>query len=142
MGPDVKMEKPIIPGISNKIFPLVATVIMIVLASTLIVYNDIVDVILVILAVGVIGYLLYEASKMEIVAKQRIWVIAVLLFFTTVFWTFFELAGSALSLFTARNVDRSLFGYEIKTTFSNLSIHYSLCCLPLYSHGYGSNYQI
>ena len=80
-------------------------------------YNDIVDVILVILAVGVIGYLLYEASKMEIVAKQRIWVIAVLLFFTTVFWTFFELAGSALSLFTARNVDRSLFGYEIKTTF-------------------------
>ena len=117
MGPDVEMEKPIIPGISNKIFPLVATVIMIVLASTLIVYNDIVDVILVILAVGVIGYLLYEASKMEIVAKQRIWVIAVLLFFTTVFWTFFELAGSALSLFTARNVDRSLFGYEIKTTF-------------------------
>ena len=117
MGPDVKMEKPIIPGISNKIFPLVATVIMIVLASTLIVYNDIVDVILTILAVGVIGYLLYEASKMEIVAKQRIWVIAVLLFFTTVFWTFFELAGSALSLFTARNVDRSLFGYEIKTTF-------------------------
>ena len=90
---------------------------MIILASTLIVYNDIVDVILVILAVGVIGYLLYEASKMEIVAKQRIWVIAVLLFFTTVFWTFFELAGSALSLFTARNVDRSLFGYEIKTTF-------------------------
>ena len=73
---------------------------MIVLASTLIVYNDIVDVILTILAVGVIGYLLYEASKMEIVAKQRIWVIAVLLFFTTVFWTFFELAGSALSLFT------------------------------------------
>jgi hypothetical protein len=65
----------------------------------------------------VIGYLLYEASKMEKVAKQRIWVVVVLLFFTTIFWTFFELAGSALSLFTARNVDRTLFGYEIKTTF-------------------------
>ena len=117
MGPDVVMEKPIIPGISNKLFPVVATVIMIVLASTLIVYNDIVDLILVILATMVIGYLLYEASKMEKIAKQRIWVIAVLLFFTTVFWTFFELAGSALSLFTARNVDRTLFGFEIKTTF-------------------------
>ncbi len=117
MGPDVVMEKPIIPGISNKMFPVVATVIMIVLASTLIVYNDIVDLILVILATMVIGYLLYEASKMEKIAKQRIWVIAVLLFFTTVFWTFFELAGSALSLFTARNVDRTLFGFEIKTTF-------------------------
>ena len=116
-GPDVVLDKPIMPGVSNKIFPLVATVIMIVLASALIVYNDIVDLILVLLATLVIGYLLYEANKMEKVAKQRIWVIAVLLFFTTVFWTFFELAGSALSLFTARNVDRTLFGFEIKTTF-------------------------
>ena len=116
-GPDVQLDKPIIPGLSNKMLPAVATVIMIVLASTLIVYNDIVDVILVLLAALVIGYLLYEAGKMELQAKQRIWVVVVLLFFTTVFWTFFELAGSALSLFTARNVDRSLFGYEIKTTF-------------------------
>jgi len=116
-GPDVVMDKPIMPGVSNRVFPLIASVIMIVLASLLIVYNDIVDLILVILATMVIGYLLYEASKMEKVAKQRIWVVVVLLFFTTIFWTFFELAGSALSLFTARNVDRTLFGYEIKTTF-------------------------
>ncbi len=116
-GPDVELDKPIIPGLSNKMLPAVATVIMIILASTLIVYNDIVDIILVLLAALVIGYLLYEAGKMELQAKQRIWVVVVLLFFTTVFWTFFELAGSALSLFTARNVDRSLFGYEIKTTF-------------------------
>ena len=116
-GPDVKLDKPIIPGLSNKMLPAVATVVMIILASTLIVYNDIVDIILVLLAALVIGYLLYEAAKMELQAKQRIWVVVVLLFFTTVFWTFFELAGSALSLFTARNVDRSLFGYEIKTTF-------------------------
>lgn len=116
-GPDVELDKPIIPGLSNKMLPAVSTIIMIILASTLIVYNDIVDIILVLLAVLVIGYLLYEAGKMELQAKQRIWVVVVLLFFTTVFWTFFELAGSALSLFTARNVDRSLFGYEIKTTF-------------------------
>ena len=116
-GPDVELDKPIIPGLSNKMLPAVATVVMIILASTLIVYNDIVDIILVLLAALVIGYLLYEAGKMELQAKQRIWVVVVLLFFTTVFWTFFELAGSALSLFTARNVDRSLFGYEIKTTF-------------------------
>ena len=116
-GPDVELDKPIIPGLSNKMLPAVSTIIMIILGSTLIVYNDIVDIILVLLAVLVIGYLLYEAGKMELQAKQRIWVVVVLLFFTTVFWTFFELAGSALSLFTARNVDRSLFGYEIKTTF-------------------------
>ncbi|MFM7301645.1 MAG: oligopeptide:H+ symporter, partial [Crocinitomicaceae bacterium] len=95
----------------------VASAIMIVLAMVLITYNDIVDIILVILAVAVIGYLLYQAGKMEVAAKQRIWVIVILLLFTTIFWTFFELAGSALSLFTARNVDRTLFGVEINTTF-------------------------
>jgi POT family proton-dependent oligopeptide transporter len=46
-GPDVELDKPIIPGLSNKMLPAVATVIMIILASTLIVYNDIVDIILV-----------------------------------------------------------------------------------------------
>ena len=116
-GPDVLPTENIFKAIPNKILPFVASVVMIILASTLIVYNDIVDVLLIILASFVIGYLLFQASKMEVIAKERIWVVVVLLFFTTIFWTFFELAGSALSLFTARNVDRTLFGYEIKTTF-------------------------
>jgi POT family proton-dependent oligopeptide transporter len=116
-GPDVELDKPVLPGVSNKALPFIASAVMIVLASTLIVYNDIVDLILLLLSALVIGYLLYEARKMETKAKQRIWVVVVLLFFTTTFWTFFELAGSSLSLFTARNVDRNLFGYEIKTTF-------------------------
>ena len=67
---------------------------MIVLASTLIVYNDIVDVI----CHTVIGYLLYEASKME-PWPNSIWVIAVSilqLYFGPLFRTCW---------FTARNVE-------------------------------------
>ena len=41
-------------------------------------------------------------SSTRSVERQRIWVIIVLLFFTAVFWTFFELAGSALNIFTRR----------------------------------------
>jgi len=115
--PDLKVEENVVSAIPNSILPYVASVVMIILAMVLITYNDVVDIILVILAVAVIGYLLYQAGKMEIAAKQRIWVIVILLLFTTIFWTFFELAGSALSLFTARNVDRTLFGVEINTTF-------------------------
>lgn len=115
--PDLKVEGNVVSAIPNSILPYVASVVMIILAMVLITYNDVVDIILVILAVAVIGYLLYQAGKMEIAAKQRIWVIVILLLFTTIFWTFFELAGSALSLFTARNVDRTLFGVEINTTF-------------------------
>lgn len=117
IGPDEEVKKPVVSFIPNKILPFVATAVMVGLAWILIIQNDFVDKLLTALAVGVIGFLLYQASKMDKVAKQRIWVIVILLMFTTVFWTFFELAGSALSLFTARNINRELFGLEIKTTF-------------------------
>lgn len=117
IGPDEEVKKPIVSFIPNKILPFVATAVLVVLAWVLIIENDFVDKLLTGLAIGVIGFLLFQASKMEKVAKQRIWVIVILLMFTTVFWTFFELAGSALSLFTARNINREILGLEIKTTF-------------------------
>lgn len=117
LQPDEKLSKNLIKVIPNAILPYVAIVIMISLSWILIIYNDFVDIMLAVLAVGIIGYILFQASKMEQIAKQRIWVVVLLLLFTTIFWTFFELAGSALNLFTARNVNRSLFGFEIKTTF-------------------------
>lgn len=115
--PDEKPTKNVVSAIPNGILPYVAILILVALSWILIINNDIVDVLLGSLAVIIIGYLLYQASKMEITAKQRIWVVVILLLFTTIFWTFFELAGSALNLFTARNVNKSLFGFEIKTTF-------------------------
>jgi POT family proton-dependent oligopeptide transporter len=116
-GPDSKIEKNVVSFIPNSLLPYVTSAVIIGLAMLLITYNDVVDILLVILALGVIGYLLFQASKMDVSSKQRIWVIVILLLFTTIFWTFFELAGSALSLFTARNVDRTLFGVSINTTF-------------------------
>ncbi|MDV7402325.1 hypothetical protein RZS08_63475, partial [Arthrospira platensis SPKY1] len=100
---DVKML-----GMNNKILPYAATAVLIVVAWVLLKNDDVVDIILAIVGAGVIGYLLYSASKYEEVQKHRIWVIVILLLFTTVFWTFFELAGSALNLFTLRNVDKTV----------------------------------
>ncbi len=83
----------------------------------LVYYNYIVEVLLPIIIVAALGYILYISSKMERIAKQRMWVIVTLFFFTAVFWSFFELAGSALTLFTDRNVDKTVFGMELTTTF-------------------------
>ena len=47
--------------------------------------------------------------------KDRISVIFVLLFFVTFFWAGFEQAGSSLTLFTDKYIDRNLFGFEIQT---------------------------
>jgi len=105
-------------GIGGKLLPYVATIVMVPLAGLLIRQNDIVDILLGIIAVGVIIYFLFiVAPRYEKVQKQRIWVIIMLLIFTTIFWTFFELAGSAMNLFTERNINKNFLGTELTTTF-------------------------
>lgn len=107
-----------IAGISGNIFPYIATLGMIPILWGLIVQNDIMDYLLLTVGLGVIGYLLAViAPKYPKEQKQRIWVIVILLIFTTIFWTFFELAGSAVNVFTERNVNKSVLGMEFQTTF-------------------------
>ncbi|GIM49061.1 peptide MFS transporter [Capnocytophaga stomatis] len=117
LAPDEKPTKNVVSFVPNNVLPYAAIVVLVTISWILIQYNDVVDVLLGSLALIIIGYLLFQASKMETVAKQRIWVVVLLLMFTTIFWTFFELAGSALNLFTARNVHKEIFGVGIKTTF-------------------------
>jgi proton-dependent oligopeptide transporter, POT family len=110
-------HKPMFKGIKNEFVPYLATLFMIPFAWILIKKNDVVDVGLAVVAVFILGNLLFQASKYETVQKQRIWVIVLLLLFTTVFWTFFELAGSAMNLFTERNVNKNFLGMSLTTTF-------------------------
>lgn len=58
-------------------------------------------------AVCVLSYLLFTAvTKLEKVERERMFVILTLLLFSAIFWAFFEQAGSSITLFTDRNVDR------------------------------------
>src|SRR5262245_55928228 len=72
------------------------TFLLVPIAAGLIYQNDVVDILLGSIGLAVIIYMLYLSSQYPTAERQRIWVIVVLLFFTTVFWGFFELAGSAL----------------------------------------------
>jgi POT family proton-dependent oligopeptide transporter len=71
------------------------------------------DVLLGVVGLLAIAYMMKLSFGYPVEERQRIWVIVVLLFFTTVFWTFFELAGSALNLFTDENVDKTFLGMEL-----------------------------
>ncbi|WGU69380.1 oligopeptide:H+ symporter [Capnocytophaga canimorsus] len=134
LAPDEKPAKNVVSFVPNSILPYVATAVMVGCSLLLIQHETVVDYMLGALAVIIIGYLLFQASKMELVAKQRIWVVVLLLLFTTIFWTFFELAGSALNLFTARNVDKMLFGFEMKTTyFQSFNPLYIMLFAPVFS---------
>ncbi|MCC5919717.1 MAG: peptide MFS transporter [Cyclobacteriaceae bacterium] len=64
----------------------------------------------------VIGKTFLEVSKVE---KQRLIVVMLLTFFMTVFWAFFELSGSALTLFAERNVDLPSWMGAAATNFIN-----------------------
>jgi POT family proton-dependent oligopeptide transporter len=51
-------------------------------------------------------WLIVEAFRSEAVERHRLFVILILMFYTMLFWSFFEQAGSSVNNFTDRNVDR------------------------------------
>lgn len=121
-------------GMNSKVIPYVVTVLLIGIAWLLLKNDDVVDIMLLVVGGGVLAYLLYSSTKYEEAQKHRIWVIVILLLFTTVFWTFFELAGSAMNLFTERNVNKTLNGMELTTTFFQaVNPFFIMVFAPVYS---------
>lgn len=53
-----------------------------------------------------IAWLIFEAIKSSRVERERLFVVLILMFFSLLFWAFFEQAGSSINNFTDRNVDR------------------------------------
>jgi len=53
-----------------------------------------------------LGYLGRELFRLGKVARERLLVVLILTFFSMLFWSFFEQAGSSVNNFTDRNVDR------------------------------------
>ena len=73
----------------------------------LIQYQDVIQTLLVISGILLLGYVLYEASKLEKEPRERIFAILFLIALNPVFWGLFEQAGGSLNLYTDRFVDRA-----------------------------------
>jgi POT family proton-dependent oligopeptide transporter len=58
-----------------------------------------------------------NAGKLSFIEKQRVTVIFILTFFVIFFWAGFEQAGSSMTIYTDKYIDRVFFGWEIPTTF-------------------------
>jgi proton-dependent oligopeptide transporter, POT family len=59
------------------------------------------------------GYLLVEMFRLDTIARHRLGVVLILFIFCMLFFAFFEQAGSSISNFTDRNVER-VFGKDMK----------------------------
>ena len=53
-----------------------------------------------------LAYVVFEMVRLTCIARHRMYVVLILTFFSMVFWTFFEQAGSSMNNFTDRNVNR------------------------------------
>ena len=96
---------------------LAASVLVIPLISLMLQHHSIVLYLLIAAALGILGYFLYVSFHEEAAQRHKIWVLLVLWVFHSIFWSFFEQAGTSLTLFTARNVDRDLAGWEFPATW-------------------------
>ena len=85
----------------------------------------------VVVFVGLCVYLLRLPQKVE---RDRLGVALLLTLFSVVFWSFFEQAGTSMSLFTDRNVDRSLLGGLIPAAwFQSVNGLFILLLAPVFS---------
>src|SRR3989304_3666448 len=68
--------------------------------------NRVAGVLLVVFGGLALVWLLFEAVRRSKVERERLFVVLVLMFFSMLFWAFFEQAGSSLNNFADRNIDR------------------------------------
>lgn len=82
----------------------------------------------------VLAVLLRMAFSSDRVQRDQLLLVIVLIVFDVAFWSFFEQAGSSLTLFTERNVDRVVLGYELKTSqFNAVNSIFIVALAPLFA---------
>jgi len=83
----------------------------------------------------VYGWIIYSAVfKLPPHPRNRILAALMLITVQVLFWALFEQAGSSLSLYTDRSVDRTIFGQEIKASvFQSLNAMYIVLLGPLFA---------
>ncbi len=86
----------------------------------------------ILIAFGILafGWLIYEAVSREKIERERLFVVLVLMFFSMLFWAFFEQAGSSLNNFTDRNVDRVLENRTVTTADVGTDIRFRVELAP------------
>ncbi len=68
--------------------------------------NTIAGYVLTVFGVVALGTIAVEAFKSQKVERERLFVVLIMMFFSMLFWAFFEQAGSSVNNFTDRNVNR------------------------------------
>lgn len=130
--PEAKLHKPALWGLSPYKWVVSGAVAAVPIIAGLIFKNEYLGPLLYVVAavsLSWIGYIAYQGTSVE---RGRLFVLSCLIVFVTTFWAFFEQAGSSLNLFTDRNVNRHVFGFEIAASvFQSLNPFFIIVCAPV-----------
>jgi proton-dependent oligopeptide transporter, POT family len=130
----VKLRAPFFLGLSREWLVYLATFAAIAVAWILVQQGEVLGSLL--LVVGLLtlaGLVYYLVRHTQPVERGPMFVALVLIVFSTVFWAFFEQAGSSMALFTERNVDRAVLGTVIKpSVFASANSFYVLLFSPFF----------
>jgi len=79
-----------------------------------------------------IGFIVYSVTRLKGVERDRMLAATYFVVAQIPFWALFEQAGSSLTLFTARLVDRDIFGWTVPTpVFQGLNAGYIVIFAPI-----------
>ncbi len=106
-APDPELlQRPIVAGLRPLPLVLIGTAVAVPVVSLLVQRDAVAGYVLSAFGLVALGSLVIEAVRGEKVVRERMFVVLTLMFFSMLFWAFFEQAGSSVSNFTDRNVDR------------------------------------
>ncbi len=102
--------------------------------SALINHNSLMHDIVPVITGGGLIYMFVTAFFLEKVERERLWVLMGLFGFNVMFWTFFEQAGNAMSLYTNDSVDRHILSFEIPTSqFQSVNAFFIIAFGPVFA---------
>jgi POT family proton-dependent oligopeptide transporter len=129
------LTRAIAPGISAQTGVYLGTFAALFVAWQLMQHGTVVGALLIVFGAAVLlGLLVFLFSLKDRAERDRLAVALVLTLFSVVFWAFFEQAGTSLSLFADRNVDRTVFGFLIPASqFQAVNPLFILLFAPVFS---------
>ena len=130
-----KLKEPVFLGINREWLNYFGAAAMVAVAWQMIQQYDVVGTALggfgTALAIGILYFSFYKCDPTE---RDRMLVVAALIAFSILFWSFYEQMGSSLNLFSDRLVDRNLLGLEVQASqLQSLPAIFVVMLAPLYT---------
>ena len=116
-SPLLKLSKKV--RVTREVLVFIGSLICIPLILTMVQKTEYTDLFMYIIGPATLVYLGYEMTKLTRLENKRLLAALFFIFFSIIFWAFFEQAGGSLSLFALHNVNHDLLGFKVDPNVVN-----------------------